>query len=164
MRAAVAAVLLCAACTAAAGAASCTLSLPSSIAAGAYDPTVIGTPLIATFTVTYACDSSGSATNLTITASLGAHASGGTFDTRNLSAGGSDRLNYWLYPPGYTVAPHSSANVWGDGSGASRVWGPFAVSAGAAATSGTATLQIDSNQDIAGGTYSDTVVFMMTFV
>jgi spore coat protein U-like protein len=163
VRAAIAIVLLCAACTAAAGAASCTLSLPASIGAGAYDPTIIGSPLLATFTVMYACDSSANATNLTITASLGAHASGGSFATRNLSAGGSDRLNYWLYPPGYTVASHSSANVWGDGSGTSRVWGPFAVTASGSA-SGTATLQIDSNQDIAGGSYSDTVVFTMTFV
>lgn len=163
MRAAVALVLLWAACTAAAGAASCTLSLPASIGAGAYDPTVIGSPLMATFTVMYACDSSANAANLTVTAGLGAHASGGTFDTRNLSAGGSDRLNYWLYPPGVTVTPHSAANVWGDGSGTSRAWGPFAVSAGAA-TSATATLQIESNQDIAGGSYSDTVIFTMTFV
>jgi spore coat protein U-like protein len=157
-------VLFWAACAAAAGAQSCTLSLPASIGAGAYDPTLIGSPLITTFTVSYACASGPNATNLTITASLGANASGGTFDTRNLSAGGSDRLRYWLYPPGVTVTPHSSAGVWGDGSGSSRVWGPFAVTAGAAATSGTATLQIDSNQDIAGGSYSDTVVFTMTFL
>ena len=65
-------------------------------------------------------------------------------------------------PPLQTV-PHSAANVWGEGSGMSRAWGPFAVSAGAA-TSAMATLQIESNQDIACGSYSDTVIFTMTFV
>jgi spore coat protein U-like protein len=81
-----------------------------------------------------------------------------------MSAGGSDRLNYWLYPPGFTVTAHSSANVWGDGSGLSNVWGPFSVTAGATAMSGTASIQIESNQDVSAGTYTDPVVFTMVFI
>jgi spore coat protein U-like protein len=151
------------ACTATAGAAGCSLTLPSTLSVGSYDPTRIGWSSIVTFTVMYACDAGTFATNLTITAGLGTHAAG-TFATRNMAAGGADLLNYWLYPPGYTVTPHSSANVWGDGSGLSKVWGPFSVAGGATATSGTASIQVDGNQDIAAGTYSDPVVFTMTFI
>jgi spore coat protein U-like protein len=152
-------------CAASAGAAtaSCSLTLPSTVSIGNYDPTLIATPTIVTFTVMYGCQAGASATNLTITAGAGAHA-GGNFGTRSMSAGGSDRLNYWLYPPGYAVTPHSSANVWGDGSALSNVWGPFSVTAGATATSGTASIQIESNQDVAAGTYTDPVVFTMVFI
>jgi spore coat protein U-like protein len=80
-----------------------------------------------------------------------------------MKAGGADSLNYWMYPPGYTVTPHSSANVWGDGSGTSRVWGPFAPVNGTI-YNGTASLQVEGNQDVAGGSYADSVVFTMSFV
>jgi spore coat protein U-like protein len=80
-----------------------------------------------------------------------------------MKAGGADSLNYWLYPPGYAVTPHSSANVWGDGSGTSRVWGPFAP-VNSTVYNGTASLQVEGNQDVAAGSYSDSVVFTMTFV
>jgi spore coat protein U-like protein len=167
VRAFVTAIMLvaaCAACAAEADATGCGLTIPATAAVGSYDPTVIGTTTIVTFTVMFACDAGSPATNLSISAGPGAHATGGTFDTRTMTAGGSDRLNYWLYPPGFVATPHSSANVWGDGSKGSRVWGPFSVTGGAAATSGSASIQVDSNQDVAAGTYSDTVVFMMTFV
>jgi spore coat protein U-like protein len=153
----------CASCGASADAASCSLTLPSTISVGNYDPTQVGTSTIVTFTVMYSCAAGASATNLTITAGLGAHAAG-SFATRNMAAGGPDRLNYWLYPPGYIVTPHNSANVWGDGSGLSSVWGPFSVAGGAAATSGAASIQVDGNQDVAAGSYTDPVTFTMVFV
>lgn len=153
-----------AACAARADAVDCSLTLPATVSIGNYDPTVLSTSRNVSFTVTYACFLGIAATNLTITAGLGANASGTTFDTRNMNAVGTDRLNYWLYPPGFAVTPHSSSNVWGDGSGSSKVWGPFTVLAGAASTSGTANIQVDSNQDVAGGSYSDSVVFTMTFI
>jgi spore coat protein U-like protein len=153
----------CVACAAPAGAAGCSLTLPTTVSVGSYDPGRTGTSTIVTFTVMYACDLGTVAANLTITAGLGAHG-GGTFDTRKMAAGGADRLIYWLYPPGYTVTPHSSANVWGDGSGMSKVWGPFLVVGGGGAKSGTASIQVDGNQDVAAGTYSDPVVFQMTFI
>jgi spore coat protein U-like protein len=154
---------VCCAASAGASAGSCSLTLPSTVSVGNYDPTRIATPTIVTFTLLYGCQTGASATNLTITAGPGAHA-GGSFGTRSMSAGGSDRLNYWLYPPGFTVTAHSSANVWGDGSGLSNVWGPFSVTAGATAMSGTASIQIESNQDVSAGTYTDPVVFTMVFI
>jgi len=139
------------------------MTLPTTVSAGSYDPTRIGTSTIVTFTVTYECDLGPVAANLMITAGLGTHG-GGSFATRRMSAGGVDRLNYWLYPPGFAVTPHSSVNVWGDGSAASKVWGPFLVVGGGAAASGTASLQVAGNQDVAGGSYTDPVVFTMTFL
>jgi len=139
------------------------MTLPATVNAGNYDPTLLNTSVVVTFGLSYTCTTGSSATNLTITAGPGANPSGATFDKRNMKAGGSDNLNYWLYPPGYTVTPHSSANVWGDGSGTSRVWGPFAPVNGTI-YNGTATLQVEGNQDVAAGTYSDPVVFTMSFV
>jgi len=153
----------CAAATGCVEAAGCSLTLPTTIGVGNYDPTGIGTPAFASFTITYACAAGTSPTNLMITAGLGAHAAGSSFSGRAMAAGGTDRLNYWLYPPGYAVTPHSSANVWGDGSGMSKVWGPFAVTGGSSPTNGIANIQIESNQDVSAGTYSDTVVFTMSF-
>ena len=152
-----------AACAAGAGAAGCSMTLPAVVNVGNYDPTILNSSVIVTFGVSYTCDVGTSAANVTISAGAGANASGPTFDKRRMKAGGADGLNYWLYPPGYAVTPHSSANVWGDGSGASRVWGPFAP-AGGTVYSGTASLQVDGNQDVAGGMYSDPIVFTMTFV
>ena len=158
--AAAAAVTACA--TGAMAAASCSLTLPSTINAGNYDPTILNASVTVTFGLSFTCDT-GAATNLTIAAGIGANPSGATFDRRNMRAGGPDNLNYWLYPPGYAVTPHSAANVWGDGSGSSRVWGPFAPANGTV-TNGTATLQVEGNQDVAAGSYSDAVTFTMTFV
>ena len=144
-------------------AAVCSLTLPVTVNVGNYNPTILNTSTIVTFGLSFTCGPGGSATNLTITAGIGANPSGGSFDKRNMKAGGSDSLNYWLYPPGYTVTLHSSANVWGDGSGTSRVWGPFAP-ANSTIYNGTASLQVEGNQDVAGGSYSDSVIFTMTFV
>ena len=153
-----------AACAAGANAAaSCSLTLPATVSVGNYDPTLLNASVIVTFGLSYTCAAGASATNLTITAGAGANPSGATFDKRNMKAGGSDNLNYWLYPPGYAVTPHSFANVWGDGSGSSRVWGPFAPVNGTI-YNGTASLQVEGNQDVAAGTYSDPVVFTMSFV
>ena len=152
------------ACGAAANAAaSCSLTLPATVNVGNYDPTILNSSVTVTFALSYTCDPGAGASNLTVTAGAGAHPSGATFDKRNMKAGGSDSLNYWLYPPGFAVTPHSSANVWGDGSGTSRVWGPF-VPVNGTVYNGTATLQVEGNQDVAGGTYSDPVVFTMTFI
>ena len=151
-------------CTAGAdAAASCSMTLPSTINVGNYDPTILNASVIVTFGLSFTCDPGPAATNLTIAAGIGANPSGATFDKRNMKAGGADTLNYWLYPPGYTVTPHSATNVWGDGSGTSRVWGPFAPANGAV-NNGTASLQVEGNQDVAGGSYADSVVFTMTFV
>jgi spore coat protein U-like protein len=144
-------------------AAACSMTLPATVNVGTYNPTILNASTIVTFALSFTCDSGVAATNLMITAGLGANPSGGGFDKRNMKAGGSDGLNYWLYPPGFTVTSHSSVNVWGDGSGASRVWGPFAPTGGTI-YNGTASLQVDGNQDVAGGSYSDSVVFTMTFV
>ena len=160
---AVAAAAAFAACTAGALAASCSLTLPSTINVGNYDPTILNTSVTVTFGLSFTCDAGASATNLTIAAGIGGNPSGATFDRRNMKAGGADNLNYWLYPPGFAVTPHSAANVWGDGSGTSRVWGPFAPVNGTI-TNGTASLQVEGNQDVAGGNYSDSVIFTMTFV
>jgi len=161
---AIASTIVFAGCAAAANAAAmCSMTLPATVNVGNYNPTILNTSTIVTFGLSYTCDTGASATNLTITAGIGANPSGATFDKRNMKAGGSDSLNYWFYPPGYTVTPHSSANVWGDGSGTSRVWGPFAP-VNSTVYNGTASLQVDGNQDVAGGSYSDSVVFTMTFV
>ena len=161
---AIASVIAVAACAAGAdAAASCSMTLPATVNVGNYDPTILNTSVVVTFGLSYTCDPGTSATNLTITAGAGANPSGAGFDKRNMKAGGSDNLNYWLYPPGYTVTPHSSSNVWGDGSGTSRVWGPFAPVNGTI-YNGTASLQVEGNQDVAAGTYSDPVVFTMSFV
>jgi spore coat protein U-like protein len=148
--------------TAANAAASCSMTLPATISVGNYNPTILNSSVTVTFGLSYTCDPGASATNLTISAGIGANPNGATFDKRNMKAGGSDSLNYWLYPPGYTVTPHSSANVWGDGSGTSRVWGPFAPVSGTV-YNGTASLQVEGNQDVAGGMYSDSVTFTMSF-
>jgi spore coat protein U-like protein len=116
-----------------------------------------------TFGLSYTCDPGASASNLSITASIGAYSSGAGFERRNMKAGGADSLNYWLYPPGYSVTSHSSVNVWGDGSSTSRVWGPFTPVNGTV-YNGTGSLQVDGNQDVAGGNYADSVVFTMSFV
>jgi spore coat protein U-like protein len=150
-------------CAAAADAASCSMTLPATVTVGNYNPTILNTSITVTFALSYTCDPGATATNLTITAANGANPSGATFDKRNMKAGGADSLNYWLYPPGYAVTPHSSANVWGDGSGTSRVWGPFAP-VNSTVYNGTASLQVEGNQDVAAGSYSDSVVFTMTFV
>ncbi len=141
----------------------CSLTLPSTVNIGSYDPTILNTSKNVTFTVSYSCALLTTALNLTITAGLGANPSGTTFDTRNMNAGGTDRLNYWLYPPGFAVTPHSSANVWGDGSGSSKVWGPF-TGIGGVGTNGTASIQVNGNQDVSGGSYSDSILFTMTFI
>ena len=162
--AAIASVAAFAWCGAAANAAAtCSLTLPAMINVGNYNPTILNVSTIVTFGLSYVCDPGASATNLTITAGIGANPSGATFDKRNMKAGGSDSLNYWLYPPGYSVTPHSAANVWGDGSGTSRLWGPFAPVNGTI-YNGTASLQVEGNQDVAGGSYTDSVVFTMSFV
>ncbi|MDB5094940.1 MAG: hypothetical protein JWO85_3041 [Candidatus Eremiobacteraeota bacterium] len=139
------------------------MTLPATVNVGNYDPTILNSSVTVTFGLSYTCDPGTSATNLSISASIGANSSGATFERRNMRASGADRLNYWLYPPGYSVTPHSSANVWGDGSSTSRVWGPFAPVNGTV-YNGTGSLQVDGNQDVAGGNYADSVVFTMNFV
>lgn len=160
---AIAAAVAFAACATGARAASCSMTLPATISAGNYDPTIVNASVTVTFGLSYTCAAGASATNLTMTAGIGAHPTGATFDTRAMKAGGADSLQYWIYPPGYAVTQHSSTNVWGDGSGSSRVWGPFAPVNGTV-YNGTGTLQIEGNQDVAGGSYADSVVFTMSFV
>jgi spore coat protein U-like protein len=120
------------------------------VAFGAYDPVVANASnnLDATGTVTVACTKGAPAT---IGLGLGSNASGAT---RRMSAGGSDFLTYELYQN----APRTT--VWGNSGGGLLSTG---AAPSKAARNFTVFGRVPSNQDIAAGNYTDTVVATVNF-
>ena len=127
----------------------CTIST-SALAFGSYDPVVANaaTNLDGTGTVSVACTKG---TTATVGLGLGSNASG---STRRMSDGGGNFLTYELYQD----VSHST--VWGN-AGAGLLSPAAAPSK--AARNFTVYGQVASNQDVAAGSYSDTVVATVNF-
>jgi spore coat protein U-like protein len=127
----------------------CTIST-AALAFGAYDPVVANasTNLDGTGAVIVACTKGSTAT---IGLGLGGNASG---STRRMGDGASNFLTYELYQDsGHTT-------VWGD-AGAGLLSPAAAPSK--AARNFTVYGRVTSNQDVAAGSYSDTVVATVNF-
>ncbi|HEY7189362.1 MAG TPA: spore coat U domain-containing protein [Vicinamibacterales bacterium] len=127
----------------------CTIST-AALAFGSYDPVVANasTNLDGTGTVTVACTKNATST---IGLGLGSNASG---STRRMSDGAGGFLTYELYQDA------ARATVWGN-SGAGLVTPPAAPSK--AARNFTVYGRVPSNQDVAAGTFNDTVVATVNF-
>ena len=127
----------------------CTIST-SALAFGSYDPVVANasTNLDGTGTVTVACTKG---TTATVGLGLGANATG---STRRMSDGAGSFLTYELYQDAGHVT------VWGN-AGA----GLLSPAAAPSKTARNFTVygQVASNQDVAAGSYSDTVVATVNF-
>lgn len=130
----------------------------SGVAFGIYTA-LSATPLDSTGTVTVTCSLlSGGSTTVNLTASLSAGSSG-NFTTRTMLAGTS-KLNYNLY------WSNAYQQVWGDGTGGSY-YGvasvPLTPANPTQQVSGTMYGQIGSGQDVAPGSYLDTIVVTVTY-
>ena len=136
---------------------SCTASA-SSIAFGIYNP-LSTTADTSTGTLRVTCTGSGTGvTNVTVGVSLSAGLSG-TYASRKMFSG-TNSLNYNIYwSTAYT-------QVMGDGTGGSFSGsaGPFTVYAGSTSTAtGTMYGQIPALQDVAPGSYMDTILMTVTY-
>ena len=128
---------------------SCTISINSGVAFGAYG-VFSSSPTQATGSLTVNCSGSGP---ITVTLSRG---SSSTFSPRTLVSGGN-HLNYNLYVDG----AHST--IWGDGTGGtSTVTGTMATPS-PQSLSATIYGQITPQQDLPAGSYGDTVVATVNF-
>lgn len=123
-------------------AATCDIS-PQGVSFGAYDPTE-PSDLDGVGTIAIACD-----TEVTVTISLSPGA--GSYGTRTMP-GGTGQLSYNLYTTSQRVI------VWGDGSG-----GSDSVSATLQSRDFTVYGTIPAGQNVAAGTYADTVVVTITY-
>jgi spore coat protein U-like protein len=127
----------------------CTIST-AALAFGSYDPVVANasTDLDGTGTVTIACTKGSTAT---VGLGLGANVSG---TTRRLSDGSTNYLTYELYQDS------GRTTVWGN-SGAALLSPAAAPSK--AARNFSVYGRVVSNQDVAAGSYTDTVVATVNF-
>jgi spore coat protein U-like protein len=135
----------------------CTASA-SSIAFGIYNP-LSTTPATSTGSLRVVCSGSGSGSiNVTVGVTLSAGLSG-SFTTRKMFSG-ANSLNYNIYwSTAYT-------QVMGDGSGGSFAGsaGPFTVFAGGTGTAtGTMYGRVPAQQDVAPGSYVDTILMTVTY-
>ena len=135
----------------------CTTSA-SSIAFGTYNPL---SPVSATSTgaLRVMCSGSGSgSTNVTVGVTLSAGLSG-SYATRKMFSG-SNALNYNIY---WSTA---YSQIMGDGGGGSFAGtaGPFTVIAGGSNTAtGTMYGMVPAQQDVAAGSYIDTILVTVTY-
>ena len=141
--------------------ANCTIST-SAVAFGAYDPVVTNaaTALNGNGSVTVAC-TKGSAPSITL--DLGANAAS-TQRNMKVTGGGSDILAYELYQPPSTT-PNTActfpgSQVWGTAGGA--IFTPTAPASKAGRTYNVCGT-VNAGQDVAVGTYQDTVVATVNF-
>jgi spore coat protein U-like protein len=127
----------------------CTIST-APLAFGSYDPVVThaATNLDGTGTVTVACTKGVAPT---VGLGLGSNASG---STRRMTDGSSNYLTYEMY------SDAGRTTVWTDSGG-----GLYAPGAAASKTARNFTVygRVPSNQDVAAGSYSDTVVATVNF-
>ncbi|MFO1467366.1 MAG: spore coat protein U domain-containing protein [Steroidobacteraceae bacterium] len=135
----------------------CTASA-SSIAFGVYNPLAVA-PATSTGTLKVTCTGSGTgSTNVTVGVSLSAGLSG-SFATRKMFSG-ANSLDYNIYwSTAYT-------QVMGDGSGGSfgGSAGPFTVFAGGTSSAtGTMYGRVPAQQDVAPGSYVDTILMTVTY-
>lgn len=134
--------------------ANCTIDASGGLAFGAYDPVVTNasTDLTGSGTINTTCTNGAAAT---ITLGQGANADAGSTDAapvRRMLSGTSDYLSYQLYTDsGY-------ATVWGNTAGTGA-----AVTGTGAAVSTTVYGSVAAGQNVASGSYSDTVVATVTF-
>lgn len=135
----------------------CTASA-SSIAFGTYNP-LNTVSAASTGTLRVVCSGSGSgSTNVTVGVTLSAGMSG-SYANRKMLAG-SNSLNYNIY---WSTA---YAQIMGDGSGGSFAGtaGPFTVFAGGTGTAtGTMYGRVPAQQDVAPGSYVDTILVTVTY-
>jgi spore coat protein U-like protein len=129
--------------------AKCTITT-ASIAFGDYDPVVANasTNLDGTGTVTVACTKGATAS---IGLNLGANATG---SMRQMSDGSSGRLTYELF------SDSDRSTVWGNAAGS---WVTPVAAPSKAARDFTVYGRVAGNQDVAAGTYTDTVVATVNF-
>jgi spore coat protein U-like protein len=127
----------------------CTIST-AALAFGSYDPVVANASanLDGTGTVIVACTKGASAT---VGLGLGLNASG---STRRMSNGGTEYLDYELYQDSgrTTVWGNSGAGLYSPGAAPSKAARNFTVYG-----------RVTANQDVAAGSYSDTVVATVNF-
>ena len=125
-----------------AAAAGCSVS-PQSVSFGSYD-TLSPSPHDGVGNVGITCDA---ATSFTISLSPGS----GTYSER-LMAGGAEGLSYNVYTDA------SRTIVWGDGSGSTGT-----VSTTAAATDIPVYARIPARENVAAGSYADTIVVTVSY-
>ncbi len=135
----------------------CTVSA-TPVAFGVYNP-LSGTATASTGTVTATCTLvSGGNTTVNVVSSYSTGSSG-TFANRTMRSG-TNSLTYNLYfDAAYT-------QVRGDGTGGSQTGGAsFSLTSGSRTQSTTSTIygRAPASQDVAAGTYSDTVTVTITY-
>lgn len=135
----------------------CTVSA-TPIAFGTYNP-LTATATVSTGTVTATCNYvSGGSQNVSIVSSYSAGSSG-TFSTRRMLSG-ANFLTYNLY---FDAA---YSQIRGDGTGGSQTGGAsFTLSSSNRSDSTTSTIygRAPALQDVAAGTYSDTITVTITY-
>jgi len=129
--------------------AKCTITAPTTLAFGSYDPVVThaATDLDASTNISVACTKG--APGVWVGLGLGSNASG---STRRMAAG-SEFLSYEIY------SDASRSSVWGDVLASSVGYTPTSK----ASTNLTVYGRVASGQDVAAGSYSDSVVATINF-
>lgn len=131
-------------------AASCTIASVAGVALGTYD-VFDAAPVDSTGTITYECTGVVETDTVQITVSTGG---GGTFSPRAMSAG-AETLSYNLYLDAARTV------LWGDGTAGTSTYGPLQPAEGQTAV--TVFGRVPAGQDVAAGSYSDTVVITVIF-
>jgi spore coat protein U domain-containing protein, fimbrial subunit CupE1/2/3/6 len=137
------------------GAVTCTASA-SSVAFGTYDP-LQATPAASTGSITVSCSATGPPATVNVLVSLSTGMSGSYAPRKMFS--GANTLNYNLY------FNTTYAQIWGDGSaGTFRGAATLFVRPGVPSTArGTVYGMIPAGQDVAAGSYADTIVMTVTY-
>ena len=137
------------------GAVTCGASA-SGVAFGIYDPLQAG-PDTSTGNITVTCSATGSSAAITVFVSLSTGLSG-TYSVRKMFSG-ANSLNYNLY------GDITYTQIWGDGtSGTVRGSASVVVAPGSPRTlTGTWYGRAPAAQDVAAGTYADTIVVTVTY-
>ena len=148
---AIAAALVIASFAPARAAVNCTFDVASGVAFGTYDP-FAGGATTSNGTLAFRCTGVGSGTvDVTVTLSKG---SSTTYTPRTMTGPATMDYNLYIDPFGLLI--------WGDGTGGSFPFGPFSVS-----NNQTVTLtiygQIPAGQDLAPGSYSDTITASVNY-
>jgi spore coat protein U-like protein len=143
----------------------CIVAAGATLGFAAYDPVVTNAATPAgdlTGTGTFQVRCTKGSTGVNVGMGLGAHASAGPALPRNMSAGGADALTYHLYQPtGAALDTCGGSTVWDDNTGKLAVGSAFWSNSANKTVSVCG--KIPGAQDVAAGSYTDTVVIDVTF-
>ena len=140
----------------------CIVTAGATLGFANYDPVVTHATADLTGTGSFLVRCTKGSTGVEVGMGLGAHASAGPALPRHMSAGGTDLLTYHLYQPsGAALDTCGGSTVWDDNTGKLAVGSAFWTNSSNKTITVCGT--VPQAQDVAAGSYTDTVVIDVTF-